>query len=223
MSGKVKNYYAGGNTAKGFYSYFDSVLQNLDRLFILKGGPGTGKSSLMKKIGEDMVERGYDIQLIHCASDNDSVDGLIITNLKVGIVDGTAPHVIEPKIPGAIGNYINLGSAWDSVQLASSKDEIKKINDKISDAYQMAYYTFDQALRIHDEWEKIYIGNMNFQEADNVTNELIQLFFKNTTKPKSSTVRDMFFGAATPNGPVDFIFKRDILLRDAPVQENLHC
>ncbi|WP_430871687.1 hypothetical protein, partial [Escherichia coli] len=112
MSGKILNFFAGGNTARGFYSLYDSSLQGLSRLFILKGGPGTGKSSLMKKIGNEWREKGYDVQFLHCSSDNKSIDGVLIPKLNAGIVDGTAPHVIEPKAPGAVEEYVNLGEAW---------------------------------------------------------------------------------------------------------------
>ena len=62
MTGKIIRYFAGGNTARGFYSLFDSNIADLDRIFILKGGPGTGKSSLMKKIGTLDSEKGYNIE-----------------------------------------------------------------------------------------------------------------------------------------------------------------
>ena len=44
--------FAAANTYYGFKSNFDEVLERdtLERLFILKGGPGTGKSSLMKAV-----------------------------------------------------------------------------------------------------------------------------------------------------------------------------
>lgn len=205
MAGKVRNYYAGGNTARGFHSFFESNLQNLDKLFILKGGPGTGKSSLMKSIGNEYVNQGYDIEFVHCSSDNDSIDGVIIPALGVGIVDGTAPHVIEPKAPGAIEEYVNLGSAWDSQELSQHKEEILRITSDISRSFQKAYSTFYEALKIHDEWEKIYIGNMNFSKANEVTEELIQAFFGEISLNKKADVRHRYFGAATPKGAVDFI------------------
>lgn len=205
LTPKIRNIYAGGNTAKGFHSFFDSVLQGLDRLYILKGGPGTGKSSLMKAVGETFYKRGFDIEYIHCASDNGSIDGVLIQDLKVGIVDGTAPHVIEPKVPGVIEEYVNLGEAWDSEKLIPHKEEIVRIQEQISGYYKKAYGTFAEALAVHDEWEKIYITNMDFAEANKVTEELIQRFFGNRRLYKEPNVRHMFFGAATPNGPVDYI------------------
>ncbi|MBT2687323.1 PRK06851 family protein [Bacillus sp. ISL-47] len=205
MAGKTLNYFAGGNTARGFHSLFDSNLQGLDRLFILKGGPGTGKSSLMKAIGAELSEKGYDLEYIHCSSDNHSIDGVIIPALKAGIVDGTAPHVIEPKAPGAVDEYINLGEAWDSRALAGKKEEITSLASQISCSFATAYETFAKALKIHDEWEKIYIENMNFQKADQLTKKLIQTFYGNMKLNKTPSVKHRYLGAATPTGAVDFV------------------
>ncbi|RIW29093.1 hypothetical protein D3H55_19775 [Bacillus salacetis] len=205
MSGKVRNYYAGGNTARGFHSLYASNLHGLDRLFILKGGPGTGKSSLMKSIGSYWSGEGWDIEYLHCSSDNESIDGLIIPALSVGIVDGTAPHVIEPNLPGVVEEYINLGSAWDSNMLRSHKEEIAALTGEISSAFQAAYSTFAQALKIHDDWEKIYIENMSFEKCDALTAELMETFFSHIYLNKKGEVRHRFLGAATPKGPRDFI------------------
>lgn len=205
MTGKIINYFAGGNTARGFFSLYDQCLEELDRIFILKGGPGTGKSTLIKNIGSKWVGKGYDIEYLHCSSDNQSVDGLIIPSLKIGIVDGTAPHVIEPKVPGAIEEYVNLGEAWDSDKLALQKDAILNLNEQISTAFQNAYQTFAKALKVHDEWEKIYIHNMDFEKANRLTEKLIQSFFSTANLNKSAKVKHRFLGAATPKGAVDFV------------------
>jgi len=205
VAGKIKNYYAGGNTARGFYNLYDSNLQGLERLFILKGGPGTGKSSLMKKIGQEWVEKGYNIEFLHCSSDNNSIDGVIIPSLKVGLVDGTAPHVIEPKAPGAVEEYINLGEAWNSHALNRQKNVIQKLTNHISQSFQKAYATFKEALEIHDDWEKIYINSMNFKKADQLTNKLIDSFFGKIKLNKAPDVRHRFLGAASPQGAVDYV------------------
>ena len=38
------------NSGKGFLSYFDRFLEEIRYLYIIKGGPGTGKSGLMAHI-----------------------------------------------------------------------------------------------------------------------------------------------------------------------------
>jgi hypothetical protein len=205
MAGKILNYFAGGNTARGFYSLYESNLKGLSRLFILKGGPGTGKSSLMKRIGNEWREKGYDIQFLHCSSDNNSIDGVLIPQLNAGIVDGTAPHVIEPKAPGAVEEYVNLGEAWDSGKLKVHKDTIQRLSEQITLAFNTAYSQFAEALVIHDEWEKFYIENMDFVKANELTNQLIEKFFGDNTSTGEGRVHDRFLGAATPIGAVDYV------------------
>jgi len=139
MGGKIRHYFAGGNTAKGFHHFFDSNLASLNRLWILKGGPGTGKSTLMKQIGHAWLEKGYDIEWIHCSADPDSLDGMIIPSLQIGLVDGTAPHIVEPTAPGAKEDYVNLGQAWDRKRLEAHIEEVEKYNVQIDECYQEAY------------------------------------------------------------------------------------
>jgi hypothetical protein len=205
VTGKIRHYFAGGNTAKGFYSLYDSVLEGLERVYILKGGPGTGKSSLMKMMGERFLNKGVDVDYLHCASDNQSIDGVLLPAFGVGVVDGTAPHIIEPKAPGVIDEYVNLGLAWDREELSRNKENIMGLNDKIASLFQKAYDTFAASLRAHDDIEEIYISNMDFGRADELTNELISHFFENKCLSKSSTVKHRFLGAATPDGAVDYI------------------
>ena len=58
----VRRYFLGANTAKGFFSVYEDFCKpdSGNFLYVIKGGPGCGKSSFMKKIGkaaeDDMVE-----------------------------------------------------------------------------------------------------------------------------------------------------------------------
>ncbi len=205
MKGKELHYFAGGNTSKGFYSLFEDNISKLDKVYILKGGPGNGKSTLMKNIANVIQEKGYNVEFIHCSSDSNSIDGIIFPSLKIGIVDGTAPHVIEPKVPGVIEEYVNLGSAWDVTQLHDKKDSIKQLIDDKGKAYESAYQSFADALAVHDEWESIYISNMDYAKLNNLTDELKALYFGEISLNKESNVRHRFLGAATPIGAVDFV------------------
>ena len=212
MSAKIINYFACANSALGFVSFFEDNIKGLDRLYILKGGPGTGKSTLMKKIGNEWYQRGFDVEYIHCSSDSSSIDGAIIPALGIGIVDGTAPHITEPQAPGAIEEYVNLGIAWDSKKLSVHKDEILDIKSKISSCFENAYQQFKEALSIHDEWEEIYLDNINFGKLNEITDTIIDSFFKHKSVNRQSVVKNRFFGGFSPKGSVDFVMDltRDI-------------
>lgn len=201
----IKNFYAGGNTYLGFYSLYDEVLKGLERLYIFKGGPGTGKSSFMRHIGMTMFEKGYVTSFLHCSSDNNSLDGVIIPELKLGFVDGTAPHIIDPKYPGAVDEVINLGDFWDVEKIRYNRKEIVKTSNDISKNFESAYAQFAEAKVIHDEWEDIYLDAMDFEKANQVTDELIgKIFSGDINKDENPTSKRQFFGAATPKGAVDF-------------------
>lgn len=202
----IKNYYAGGNTFLGFYSLYEDIFRGLRRLYIIKGGPGTGKSSLIRSIGLEINEKGYNIEYFHCSSDNKSLDGLIIPGLEIGIVDGTAPHIVDPKYPGAIDQIINLGEYWDETKLRYQQNAIVRLSDEITENFKFAYENFREAKIIHDEWEQIYLSAMDFDKANNITQNLLNRIFDNVQdSEKNPTIKNRFFGAATPLGAVNFI------------------
>lgn len=159
----------------------------------------------MKKIANDWQEKGYDVELIHCSSDPDSIDGVIFPALKMGIVDGTEPHVMEPKAPGAIEEYVNLGDAWKEQQLSADKEDIIRLMAERKAAYNQAYQVYAEALAIHDEWEEIYIANMDFGKLNALTEKLKTNFFGDIFLNKHADVRHRFLGAATPVGAIDYV------------------
>lgn len=205
VSGQITKYFAGGNTSIGFYNLFASNLNPLERLFILKGGPGTGKSYMSKIIGNEWVERGYDVEYLHCSSDAASVDGVIIPKLKVGIVDGTHPHVIEPRYPGVIDDYVNLGVAWDPEILRQHREDIIEHTQLVSKAFRNAYRKFNEALQDF-EMQRSYVRRyVDRKRSKKITSELIQKVYGQRKKDRIPTVIHRFHGANTPTGIVSFI------------------
>lgn len=95
-TGKIRRMFPGNNSSYGFYSYYDYVLpqEEASRIMIIKGGPGVGKSFFMKKLGEEMLSRGFDIEYHHCSSDPSSLDGVVVPSIKVALIDGTAPSIL---------------------------------------------------------------------------------------------------------------------------------
>ncbi|MCH1627343.1 PRK06851 family protein [Fredinandcohnia quinoae] len=203
---KIKNYYAGSNSSIGFYSLYDEALKDLETLYILKGGPGTGKSTFMRKIGLIFMEKGYDLEYLHCSSDNQSIDGLIAPELKLGFVDGTAPHIIEPRYPGVVEKVIDLGQYRNDLYLSKHRDSIIELTDDISKSFSSAYKFFAEAKKIHLKREEIYVSSMDFKKADEVLSSLIdEIFSKSFDRENRPKKRKRFFGAATPKGAVNFI------------------
>lgn len=96
---KPLRFFLGANTPQGFVSRFDQLADPTDgwREFVIKGGPGAGKSTLMKRVADFAADRCGQVELIHCSSDADSLDGVILPDIKTSIADGTPPHAGAPQ------------------------------------------------------------------------------------------------------------------------------
>lgn len=57
---KKVTFFLGANSPSGFYSLYDQMLPPAQarRVFLLKGGAGCGKSSLMRRVGAALEEAG---------------------------------------------------------------------------------------------------------------------------------------------------------------------
>ncbi len=129
--GKVNaKYFLAANSAEGFVSYFDRCYDPALgwRSYVIKGGPGTGKSSFMRRVVAVAAERGIPTEEIYCASDPASLDGVILPTRKTVFLDGTSPHVVEPVCPGACETLLDFGSFWDENRLSEKKDAIYKLS-----------------------------------------------------------------------------------------------
>ena len=119
-------YFLGANTASGFYSLYEEFIDPSDGDFVwfIKGGPGNGKSTFMRRVAEAAEAAGHQVEYAMCSGDPASLDGICIPDLKVRYVDATSPHIQEPPLFGAAGRYLDLSAfykknvKWDSGAIA---------------------------------------------------------------------------------------------------------
>lgn len=199
--GKIKYAFPGSNTAQGFQSFYRENLADLDRVMVLKGGPGSGKSTIIKKISMAMVERGYDVELWQCSSDNDSLDGVMIPALKVALVDGTYPHVLDPIYPGAAGEWINLGEFWDGSYLWEKKKEIIAVNKEVSGYFADTYGALADAFALLKEIEGEKMAGEDAAAMEKLAGQWVDKIFA----PEKSAPRHLFASAITPGGIVTVV------------------
>ncbi len=203
MAGKVLHYFAGDYTAKGFYTLYDFNFQGLDQIFMLQGLPYTGKVDVMKKLLKKWEDENLNIEIIHDSTDNQGLDGIIFPQLKIGIYGGESP-LMDFDLDHL--EYINMNAAINFDQLQDQKAQIFLLKNKMKKARLEALHSFRKGLDIHDELEEIYIEEMNFAKADQLTNDLItHLFTTKSTSDTTPVVKRRFFGASTPKGVTDYI------------------
>lgn len=193
------HYFAGANTARGFTSCFDSILPRAQqkRMFYIKGGPGVGKSTLMKRFAHLAQEKGMEVEVFHCSSDPDSLDGVSIPSLGIGLMDGTAPHVYDPAVPGARDTLISLGDFLDEKALAPHAGEIAEIQRQISARFAGCYRYLAAA-------EQVLSAAPAAEENAAKVRETAEEWAKRLPlRGGTGTVRRLFASAHTPKGLVD--------------------
>lgn len=212
--GKHRKLFPGGNTAQGFYSYYDHIIDpEATRIFVIKGGPGVGKSSFMRKIAEEVLAAGYDVEYMCCSSDNGSIDGLVIPALRVAFIDGTAPHIVDPKNPGVVDEIIHLGDFWDEGKIRAHKEDVLEVNRQVSRLFQIAYRQLKQAEVIRAELESYVTVSMDFAKVNQLLRETAGGIFKGTPvqHERFPKTRRLFASAISPDGVVHHL---ETLLQD---------
>lgn len=206
MGTSVREYFPGSNTPQGFYSYYDYILRSREasRIIVLKGGPGTGKSSFMRRIARHLTGLGYDTELLHCSSDPNSLDGVCSRALGFLILDGTSPHVVDPKAPGAVDEIINLGDCWYQSRIAKKKEAIISTNEKISGCFARAYNYLAAAKSLQKQIEADYLSLTHTEGVKAELESLKKTLDLNAFSAKEGTERKAFLSAVTPLGRINY-------------------
>lgn len=195
-------FFMAANSGKGFYSLFDEMYSPDEgwKFYIIKGGPGTGKSSVMKRIVDKAEEKGYCSEKIFCSSDPKSLDGVIIPELKVGIADGTSPHIMEPKYPGVCEKIINLGECWDENELKKNSEHIITLTDCNKALHKRSSRYVSAAASALKENERILWSAMKNDKADNLTTRYINRYVD--CRKAYGNEKKRFLDAVTPEGKI---------------------
>lgn len=166
-------FFLASNSGGGFYSMYDEFPGEGVYLHIIKGGPGTGKSGFMRSIAEEAAKRGLDTELIYCSGDPESLDGVCVPALKQAWMDGTAPHVREPRIFGGDSDYVNLG-CFCSLPL-SSKDAAAaaEINRRYKALYASAYSYLAAEAAVADSYETEPLDGEDLEQVENIISDIL--------------------------------------------------
>ena len=215
----MRHFFPGSNTSRGFYNRFAYIMskEQVRRKIILKGGPGVGKNTFMHRVADHLETLGRAVEFFHCSSDPDSLDGIAAPELGFVMIDGTAPHVVDPVLPGAVDGILNLGECLNEAMMEKSRDSIREASEQISRCFLRAYDYLGAAapliIGINRQWrDRTPPGSM---EA--LARTMIGKFL--TGGEGLATERELFAEAYTPKGYLSYLptlLLSRVLLIDAP-------
>lgn len=213
-------FFMGANTKDGFFSLMETLHeeQGLERIYMVKSGPGCGKSAVLRKLGDTLAGNGRREDL-YCSGDPKSLDGVVLHGINVALLDGTAPHVHEPDFPGASGDYLPLPPLKNARGLREQYPALLALGAAMKAHYAAAYRQIRAAALIEESQRRLlmplYLENKLARRAAGIlTRELPK------KRGTAGVLRRRFLDGITPDGPmflrktVESLCPRVILLED---------
>jgi len=198
-------FFSGSNSGEGFHNYFDGVIPvwgKLSRYFMIKGGPGVGKSTLMKKVAERAEQNGETVERFYCSGDPDSLDAVRIVERGIIFADATSPHAMDPKYPGAVEEIVNLGEQIDRNRIVKYRDAVEELTGKNKISYRRAYAFLGAAKALEEERQKEICSCMDMEKirtwAKRISGEA------ECGKKEAEKERRLFLDAISCKGRVSF-------------------
>ncbi len=198
---RILRYFLGGNTSSGFYSLYDSFVSPSDDCFlwVIKGGPGCGKSSFMKMLGSAAENAGFSVEYAVCSGDPGSLDGISIPELKTAYMDGTAPHTADTHMAAVDSAYIDLGAYYDYEAISDCKNELKQLYGGCAARYKKAYSVFSAAGAVQNGWQDEFSTQSEKEEAVKRVSGIALREFGKRHREKG-LIKRRFLSALTYNG-----------------------
>ena len=194
MESMVRKYFAGANTASGFINLLDNNLDGVEKIYVVSGSYKKAKSELFKYVVRRAEEKYGSVECIINPFDIADVDGVIIRDIKTALVDKD----LITGINDAKKVEIPEGETVYS-------DEISRLSEKEMWALGKMYGAYRKGKEIHDEWEQIYMKNMDYSRLEAYENGIINQLINKTSEKIGTQNVHRFFGASTPDGSVNYI------------------
>ncbi|MCI7769487.1 MAG: hypothetical protein MSH44_04250 [Christensenellaceae bacterium] len=209
----LKNYFLGSNTYKGFSGEFSHLLDG--RAVILKGGAGSGKSTLMKKVAEIATDAGFETEIYRCSSDADSLDGVYVKSKNFAVIDGTSPHTADAEYHLFRHVTLNLLDKADAGKTISFSDEIEKAimtkKQYFSDAY--AYLGCAKILK-----DNVFEKEKRAHDTSSLDKLALHAF--DIVKNTSSLKEKRYVCAITDKGFIDYLDENSKSLKRVGIKAN---
>jgi len=178
----TRKIFLGANTPDGYVGFYDQIVDNYDikKMYILKGGNGTGKSTFIKNFTSAIIKhhkeqnKSLTVDFIMCSADPSSYDGAILHEPGISIIDGTHPHIVDPKYPTIIEEIIDLSKFLNPQKLSITKDQLQRFQKRRHKYIKLATQHFNTARQIHFDVEAKFSNAMDFDALTYTLSSIIK-------------------------------------------------
>lgn len=160
----------GASTPDGSVNYINNLTKDIKTRYFIKGRPGTGKSTFMKKLAQKAQNNGYTCHIYYCSFDKNSLDMVVIPELEFCVFDSTAPHEVFPERDGD-----KILDFYKEAGLSGIDEKFEKDFSDIRRRY---------AFRITEGVAKLRLANGYFKESETYFKEISNVELAHKTADK---------------------------------------
>ena len=191
---KEKYYYVTGNTSQGFVNYLATNIRNIKHLIVLKHQSHTIKTAVVKQFIQRVEELNVPLEILCSPFGDEYLEGVIVRDRSLAVLSDT---VMTPRVKH--DKAIEL-SRW----FPELNSQIDNAIERIHENREKSYEKLDRALKIHDDLEAIFIKEMNFKQANKISNNFIEQLLQNVSKQnRTPHIYHRLFGTNTDQGAVN--------------------
>lgn len=190
-----KKYFVRANTSAGLVNIFSANTLGM-KIYTVGGKSQTAKSKFLKAIGRYFETNGTKTEYVISPFDITQCEAVIAPNLNIAVADGA---ISSGLITADTDNCLSLKN------LEQSDEYISSLEDKAKQFIGEMHRAYGAAKEIHDDWEKLYIANMDFDRLNAYGNGIIGQLLSSKGEKSTPSVRERFFGTSTPDGSVNYI------------------
>ncbi len=191
-------YFLGTNTPDGFKEC-SRVLYDSSKdwhTYILKGGPGTGKSTLLRSVYEQLGDEKTEV--FCCSADPASLDAVRLPHQKKLFIDGTAPHVMEPTFWNVTEEVVPLFSATQKEIIAAQANRILSLSNENASLHAQCQKVLKAVQGILADNRQLEKRALRTNKIEKIAAHLADTEWMPLSKAGVQELR--FISAVTPNG-----------------------
>lgn len=190
---RIIRYFVSGHTAEGYVNYIQDNVQGIEQIFTLKHPSNVLKTKVLKGLLSHF-KKEEKFEVILSPSGSEFIEGLIIPSLELAfITDSIAVPELKQEVV-----YLD--------EFLANKIDTTPIEKAIQDRLDKGYKHFNQALKIYDQLESVYIREMNFKKADKIAEDFIEDVFGGVKEGNEERiVKRRLFGTNTYEGSVNIV------------------
>lgn len=169
--GQKIGYFLSSQSGGGLVTYFRDVLRLQKRSYIIKGGTSQIRSKIIRNIGIELMDRGYDIEIAYGILNPDNLEGIIIPQLGLALISGDSEFQVK-----GYSKEIDLDQYQDQEKYLVYKSKIGDLSEQITVNFELAFVELHEVCRAFTE--KCTLGTeVEERQALYITEKLLSSLF----------------------------------------------